>query len=101
MRRDPNHQYNPMKISQLASLDPDTPWFEYISTILGPEHAIVTQDDTVVLNYPPYLSQLRLTFTFTFFKNIFKINKILFTTIQLLNMYISNNGLGISKCLRM
>ena len=58
MRRDPNRQYNPMTVSQLASLDPDTPWLEYINTILGPENGVVTEEDAVVVNAPEYLRSL-------------------------------------------
>ena len=33
-RRDASRLYNPMKVSELTSLDPTTPWLEYINTIL-------------------------------------------------------------------
>ena len=33
-RRDASKLYNPMKVSELTSLDPTTPWLEYINTIL-------------------------------------------------------------------
>ena len=33
-RRDANKLYNPMPIRELASLDPDTPWLQYINTLL-------------------------------------------------------------------
>ena len=35
-RRDASRLYNPMKVSELTSLDPTTPWLEYINTILTP-----------------------------------------------------------------
>ena len=58
LRRDPNRQYNPMTVSQLTNLDPDTPWLEYINIILGPENAVVTGEDTVVVNAPEYVRSL-------------------------------------------
>ena len=33
-RRDASKLYNPMQVSELISLDPTTPWLEYINTIL-------------------------------------------------------------------
>ena len=33
-RRDASKLYNPMRVSELTSLDPTTPWLEYINTIL-------------------------------------------------------------------
>ena len=59
MRRDPNHQYNPMPIRALTNLDPATPWLEYISTILGSDHGTLTNDDLVVVGNPDYISNLR------------------------------------------
>ena len=58
LRRDPNHQYNPMTIADLAKLDTDTPWMEYISTILGPEIATLTPEDVVVVSNPDYVVNL-------------------------------------------
>ena len=58
MRRDPNHQYNPMPISQLTTLDPDTPWLQYLSNILGHDNAQLTSDDIIVVNTPDYIVQL-------------------------------------------
>jgi len=58
LRRDPNHQYNPMTIADLAKLDSDTPWMEYISTILGPEIATLTPEDVVVVSNPDYVVNL-------------------------------------------
>ena len=36
-RRNASKLYNPMRIRDLASLDPNTPWLEYINTILSPD----------------------------------------------------------------
>ena len=61
LRRDPNHQYNPMPISALSSLDPDTPWLDYLATILGPDNggAQLTEEDVVVVGNPEYVARLR------------------------------------------
>ena len=61
LRRDPNHQYNPMPISGLSSLDPDTPWLDYLATILGPDNggAQLTEEDVVVVGNPEYVARLR------------------------------------------
>ena len=45
-------------VSQLTNLDPDTPWLEYINIILGPENAVVTGENTVVVNAPEYVRSL-------------------------------------------
>ena len=57
-RRDPNRQYNPRTVSDLSSLDPDTPWLEYINIILGPENAQVVGEDVVVVNVPQYVQSM-------------------------------------------
>ena len=36
-RRNASRLYNPMRIKDLAKLDPHTPWLDYINTILSPE----------------------------------------------------------------
>ena len=37
MRRNASKLYNPMKIKDLSTLDPYTPWLSYINRILTPE----------------------------------------------------------------
>ena len=36
-RRNASKLYNPMRIKDLASLDPHTPWLKYINKILSPD----------------------------------------------------------------
>ena len=37
LRRNSSLLYNPMLVKDLNSLDPNTPWLEYINTILTPD----------------------------------------------------------------
>ena len=59
MMRDPNRKYNPMMVSDLSQYDPDTPWLEYLSTMLGPENGDISNSDMVVVSHPAYITQLR------------------------------------------
>ena len=43
-RRNASRLYNPMRIKDLAKLDPHTPWLDYINTILSPEIIQVWQN---------------------------------------------------------
>ena len=45
-RRNASRLYNPMRIKDLAKLDPHTPWLDYINTILSPEIIQVLRGET-------------------------------------------------------
>ena len=59
MMRDPNRKYNPMTVGDLGEYDSDTPWLEYITSILGPENGGVSSSDMIVVSHPQYVLQLR------------------------------------------
>ena len=63
--------YNPMKVSELTSLDPTTPWLEYINTILTTNivqvlkhsgdalsslHPQVSGDEIIIVDVPNYIT---------------------------------------------
>jgi len=55
-RRDASRLYNPMKVSELASLDPTTPWLEYINTILTTNIVQVLGDEIIIVDVPNYIT---------------------------------------------
>jgi len=65
MRRDASKLYNPMKVSDLSRLDPNTPWLDYINTILSKEIVQITSDETIVVDVPSYISNLSQLLTVT------------------------------------
>ena len=57
-RRDSSSLYNPMMIRDLFSLDPATPWLEYINNLLTPSIMQVTENETVIVDVPRYVRDL-------------------------------------------
>ena len=55
-RRDTSSLYNPMTIDEISKLNPDTPWLEYINTLL--QGTRVNGDERVVVHAPAYLQKL-------------------------------------------
>ena len=55
-RRDTSSLYNPMTITEVSKLHPDTPWLEYINTLL--EGTRVNGEERVVVHAPSYLEKL-------------------------------------------
>jgi len=55
-RRDASRLYNPMKVSELTSLDPTTPWLEYINTILTTNIVQVSGDEIIIVDVPNYIT---------------------------------------------
>jgi len=55
-RRDASKLYNPMKVSELTSLDPTTPWLEYINTILTTNIVQVSGDEIIIVDVPNYIT---------------------------------------------
>ena len=55
-RRDASKLYNPMKVSELTTLDPTTPWLEYINTILTTDIVQVLSINLFILYYMLYRS---------------------------------------------
>ena len=53
-RRDASKLYNPMKVSELTTLDPTTPWLEYINTILTTDIVQVLYINLFILYYMLY-----------------------------------------------
>ena len=47
-----------MKISELSSLDPTTPWLEYINTIFSKELLQVTGEEIIIVDVPSYLEKM-------------------------------------------
>ena len=47
-----------MKISDLKTLDPNTPWLQYINTLLSKEIVQVTEDETIIVGAPSYLENM-------------------------------------------
>ena len=45
--------YNPMKVSELTTLDPTTPWLEYINTILTTDIVQVLYINLFIVYYMP------------------------------------------------
>jgi len=57
-RRDSSKLYNPMTISQLSQLDPNTPWLEYINNVLTENIAKVKEFETIIVDVPSYIENL-------------------------------------------
>ena len=57
-RRDATKLYNPMKISDLKTLEPTTPWLKYINTILGKEIEQVTEEEIIIVGAPSFLENM-------------------------------------------
>jgi len=55
-RRDASRLYNPMKVSELTSLDPTTPWLEYINTILTTNIVQVSGEEIIIVDVPNYIT---------------------------------------------
>ena len=55
-RRDTSSLYNPMTITEISKLNPDTPWLEYINTLL--QGTRLNGDERVVVHAPSYLQKL-------------------------------------------
>jgi len=55
-RRDASKLYNPMKVSELTTLDPTTPWLEYINTILTTDIVQVSGDEIIIVDVPNYIT---------------------------------------------
>ena len=47
-----------MKISDLKSLDPTTPWLTYINTLLGPDIVQVSEEETIIVGVPAFLGNM-------------------------------------------
>ena len=47
-----------MTIKQLSELDPNTPWLEYISTVLSQESVTLDDSETVIVGSPSYIKNL-------------------------------------------
>lgn len=56
-RRNASRLYNPMRIKDLSDLDPNTPWLDYINTILSAEIIQVTEDEMIIVDVPEYISK--------------------------------------------
>jgi predicted metalloendopeptidase len=57
-RRDSSKLYNPMTISQLSQLDPNTPWLDYINRLLSEDIAQVEASDLIIVDVPSYIRNL-------------------------------------------
>ena len=57
-RRDSSKLYNPMTISQLSQLAPNTPWLEYINRVLSENIVKVEESETIIVDVPSYISHL-------------------------------------------
>eukprot|EP00092_Neocalanus_flemingeri_P037441 GFUD01040769.1.p1 GENE.GFUD01040769.1~~GFUD01040769.1.p1 ORF type:complete len:795 (-),score=190.06 GFUD01040769.1:142-2526(-) len=57
-RRDANKLYNPMPISQLTQLDPNTPWLEYINRVLTKDLLQVEESELIIVDAPSYIKHL-------------------------------------------
>jgi len=55
-RRDASKLYNPMRVSELTSLDPTTPWLEYINTILTTDIVQVSGAEIIIVDVPNYIT---------------------------------------------
>merc|ERR1719192_158981 len=55
-RRDASKLYNPMKVSELTTLNPTTPWLEYINTILTTDIVQVSGDEIIIVDVPNYIT---------------------------------------------
>ena len=57
-RRDSSKLYNPMTISQLSQLDPNTPWLDYINRLLSEHIVQVELSEIIIVDVPSYLTNL-------------------------------------------
>ena len=57
-RRDTSLLYNPMTISEISRLNPDTPWLEYINKILTPDINQVTEDEIIIVDVPSFMRSM-------------------------------------------
>jgi len=57
-RRDANKLYNPMPISKLTELDPNTPWLTYINRLLSEDIVQVEASETIIVDVPSYIKDL-------------------------------------------
>lgn len=53
-RRDASRLYNPMRIDQLQTLDPTTPWLDYINRLLNGV-VNVTGSEVIIVDVPSYI----------------------------------------------
>ena len=58
MRRDDNKLYNPMTISQLSVIDPETPWLVYVNNLLTEDIVQVDDSETIIVDVPSYVKDL-------------------------------------------
>ena len=57
-RRDSSVLYNPMTVSQLSQLDPDTPWLQHFNKLLTADIVQVTGEEVVIVDVPSYIRNL-------------------------------------------
>ena len=57
-RRDSSRLYNPMTIKDLPSLDPNTPWLEYLNKLLSKNIVQVTEEEVIIVDVPNYVRAL-------------------------------------------
>jgi len=55
-RRDASRLYNPMKVSELINLDPDTPWLDYINAVLSKDIVQISGDEIIIVDVPSYIT---------------------------------------------
>ena len=58
-RRNPRMLYNTMKIRELAELNPDVPWLEYINRLLSKEVVQVDNSEIINVSTPSYIKNLQ------------------------------------------
>ena len=58
LRRDPTKLYNPMPISELSELDPNTPWLSYINKLLTEDIIQVEASERIIVSVPSYIKDL-------------------------------------------
>ena len=47
-----------MPISKLSKLDPNTPWLDYINTLLSEDIVQVKESETIIVDVPSYVTDL-------------------------------------------
>ena len=57
-RRDSSRLYNPMTIKELSTLDPNTPWLEYLNKLLSKDIVQVTEEEVIIVDVPNYVRAL-------------------------------------------
>ena len=57
-RRDSSRLYNPMTIKELPTLDPNTPWLEYLNKLLSKDIVQVTEEEVIIVDVPNYVRAL-------------------------------------------